>query len=313
MIVYIYSRHIHTISLHYIQINLQHSRTATSNLIQLINELNIDLVFVQEPYLINNKLAGIPKKFKTFTYGNDRKRAAVIVNNCEVDVIMINQLSNKDCVVVEVSMRDLRFYAVSKYFDYDENIEQDIVEIESILEYVKGQGLLIAADTNSRSKLWFDTVTNFRGKKLEEFITTSDLNILNEDNETPTFETVRGQSKIDLTISNNALCHFITGWKCGEKESCADHKIISFQLLKHKTGFGITDGQHFTTVRYIIKENDFPKFDSSLKEHITSMFRCKSDGSDLKKLEEELCGKLSSSKDNELVSELYCRNKTIRP
>ena len=47
------------------QINLQHSRTATSNLVQLINQHRIDVAFIQEPYTIRNQLAGIPKTFRT--------------------------------------------------------------------------------------------------------------------------------------------------------------------------------------------------------------------------------------------------------
>lgn len=100
-----------------IQLNAQHSRAATSNLIQLISANNIDLAFIQEPYVINNQLAGIPKTFKTFTHGNGRKRSAIIVNNREMDTIMINQLSDADCVVVEVSLQKFKFYAVSKYCD----------------------------------------------------------------------------------------------------------------------------------------------------------------------------------------------------
>ena len=51
------------------QINLQHSRTATNNLGQLINQHNVDITYVQEPYTINNKLAGLLRSYKVYTFG----------------------------------------------------------------------------------------------------------------------------------------------------------------------------------------------------------------------------------------------------
>ena len=44
-----------------LQVNLQHKRAATSNLVHMMSENKIDLAFVQEPYIIRNNLAGIPK------------------------------------------------------------------------------------------------------------------------------------------------------------------------------------------------------------------------------------------------------------
>ena len=84
------------------QINLQHSRTATSNLVQVINQHNIDITHIQEPYTINNKLAGLPRSHKVYTSGDRRKRTATVINNDQLHVTLITQLSNEDCVVVEV-------------------------------------------------------------------------------------------------------------------------------------------------------------------------------------------------------------------
>jgi hypothetical protein len=43
------------------QINLQHSRTATDNLMELIEKEGIDVAFIQEPYTVHNRVAGITK------------------------------------------------------------------------------------------------------------------------------------------------------------------------------------------------------------------------------------------------------------
>ena len=125
------------------QINLQHSRTATSNLVQLINQHRIDVAFVQEPYTIRNQLAGIPKTFRTYTYGNDRSRTAIIIsNNCWC------HNNNPNCIAIDIKYNGKTLYGASMYFDSNEDIEGDLQKMENMLHYTNGNSLLILADTN---------------------------------------------------------------------------------------------------------------------------------------------------------------------
>jgi len=71
------------------------------------------------------------------------------------------------------------------YFDSRKDIEEDIRQLEKVMDYTKTNGLIIAVDSNARSKMWHDTVTNQRGKILEEFIICNDLYVVNEATETP--------------------------------------------------------------------------------------------------------------------------------
>jgi hypothetical protein len=56
---------------------------------------NIDVAFLQEPYTVRNNVAGFPKSFRIYAYGNGRKRAAVIVNN-KIDAVAVKQVSDED-------------------------------------------------------------------------------------------------------------------------------------------------------------------------------------------------------------------------
>jgi len=47
-----------------IQINLQHSRLATDNLMKIIEEDTTDILCIQEPYTIQNKIVGLSKKYR---------------------------------------------------------------------------------------------------------------------------------------------------------------------------------------------------------------------------------------------------------
>jgi hypothetical protein len=47
-------------------------------------------------------VAGFPKGFRIFAHGNGRKRAAIIVNNNNVDVINMIQASHEGAIVTEL-------------------------------------------------------------------------------------------------------------------------------------------------------------------------------------------------------------------
>ena len=153
-----------------IQFNLQHSRLATDNLLKIIEEDGTDILCIQEPYTIRNKIAGLPQTYKVFASGEGRKRAAVVVNNKKVDTLLINQLSDEDAVVLEIMVDNTRIIIASMYFDINRPIEFDMQKIEATLEHATGAGVIIAMDSNSRSTSWHDVLTNRRGKILEEFL-----------------------------------------------------------------------------------------------------------------------------------------------
>jgi len=199
-----------------LQLNLQHSRVATANVTQILH-YNTDVAFVQEPYTILNKVAGFPKGFKIFTLGSDRKRSAIIVNNKDIDVIAITQASHEDAILSEFRYEGIKFYGASLYFPIDRDIKRDLETIEEIIRLTKGEGLLLAIDSNARSKIWSDTYTNARGRALEEYIITRDLLIMNEDSDVPTFESIRGRSWIDLTLCNSTQAQKIEDGRAERK------------------------------------------------------------------------------------------------
>jgi hypothetical protein len=120
---------------------------------------------------------------------------------------------------------DKHFCAASIYLDHNDPIENNINTIEKILKFTKGAKLIIAIDSNSRSRTWYDVLTNSRGKGLEEFFACKQLHIINEDNTKTTFHSSRGSSNFDLTVVNNQMLADIKEWEILEEESCSDHTI----------------------------------------------------------------------------------------
>jgi hypothetical protein len=113
-----------------LQLNPQHSRSATYNLTEIIIQNNIVVAFLQELYTVLNNVAGIPKSFKIFAYCNDRNRAAVIVNNNKIDAVAVKQVSYENTSLIEFSYKGLNFYGASLEFAIDRDMGKDIGKVE---------------------------------------------------------------------------------------------------------------------------------------------------------------------------------------
>jgi len=251
------------------QINVQHSRTATDNLMNLIEQDSSDIIFMQEPYLYNNRMTGLRNSSRNYTSPAGTSRAAILITNNKIDAILIKQLSNSDCVLIELKYNNTKFYAASMYFDITEKIERELDKMEEILDFTKGNGLLIAVDRNSRSTTWHDSQTNKRGEILEEYVISRNLHIMNEESDQTTFQSRRGSSNIDVTIVNNQLLNALQNWKISEEESCSDHNIIKFDLRQdtyHDTEYS------YTGYRYVVTDGSLKTFDSNLSRLVATKF-----------------------------------------
>ena len=60
------------------QVNLQHSRAATDNLMQIMSTENIGITFIQKPYIYQNRPKEISKGYRTYTHGEGKSRATII-------------------------------------------------------------------------------------------------------------------------------------------------------------------------------------------------------------------------------------------
>jgi hypothetical protein len=112
---------------------------------------NSDIIFIQEPYLYQNRLAGIKNLNRNYISHEDKSRAAMIITNNKIDTILIKQMSTPDSTLIELQYDNTKFSAPRIYFDIKE-IERNLDNTEGILEFTKGKGLIIAVDSNARSK-----------------------------------------------------------------------------------------------------------------------------------------------------------------
>jgi hypothetical protein len=99
------------------------------------------------------------------------------------------------------------------HLDINKDIDKKTEKVDEIRRFSKDIGVLIAMDSNSKSKAWHDNHTNPRGKTLEEYLLSSNIHIMNEESEQTTFQSRRGRSNIDLTKVNNRILKNFNDWK----------------------------------------------------------------------------------------------------
>jgi exonuclease III len=230
------------------QINLQHSRVATANLMKYTADNKVDIICIQEPYILQGRTVGIDAHYNIFTAGEDHSRAAVIITNREMDATLITQLSDEDAITLEITKGDTTIILASMYVD-----RQNPLELDKILQQAKRVGAIIAMDSNARSTSWHDTTTDKRGKHLEEYIISKQLHIMNEPSTNTTFVSRRGKSNIDLTLTTSNLLRRISDWEISDEESNSDHSIIIYDI---RTDTSLINNTQMTGKKYIEKHGN---------------------------------------------------------
>jgi len=125
----------------------------------------IDILCLQEPYTIGNKLAGLSKSLKNYTAGARRKWSAIVDNDKQIDTTKITQLSDEDMEVLETKFGNATLLIASMYFDINRTIDYDLQKMQAILMHANGLGIVFAVDSNARYTSLHDVLTNKRGKE----------------------------------------------------------------------------------------------------------------------------------------------------
>jgi len=191
-------------------------------------ENNIDLAFIQEPYLVECRIALFPLNFQIIS-SEDRPKAAIVINPKTLKIMILERFTSNLDVFALVMCNDFEFYCVSSYMPPTIPINQCIDRINFFLNEVSPQEIVICSDTNAKSKVWFSPTNSLRGEDLLEFVIQNNLIILNNC-KTPTFLSPSGQSNIDLTLVNVNSFNKINKWKVEDIETNSDHSYITFEL-----------------------------------------------------------------------------------
>jgi len=222
-------------------------------------EKKIDFVLVQEPLITTNNSV---YAFETCPRAHISREsgAAILVLTKRFQVILLGTYSSSHTVAVRVKFGPRKgdhVILVSSYFKYNTPAVQHVEQISHIVE--KENKVLVGADTNGHSKLWFSEVRNRRGRTVEEFIEKYDLRVHNVAGHMNTFRRRDNRtSNIDVTLTTADIVHLIDNWEVND-ETDSDHRVISFTISVKKP-----TPKNLCPTRYDTKSADWDRFNSAL-------------------------------------------------
>lgn len=237
-----------------IQLNCNGAKLATHELIKYLIDNKIQIAFLQEPYSVkrgeNNKIPGITSKISVY-YTNERNfQTAIVCLDPLLNPLYFPQLSNPYLTLISVTVNNTQVFALSVYLPPRDNRQIIINDLNKILDFTNGKRILICGDFNARSNLWFDTINDRKSQIIEELLINHNLTVVNAPNNLPTFQTVNGESNIDLTITSTFPDINITNWETVNATS-SDHNLIKFKI---NTNFGVVNNDK-QTLKYKLDPN----------------------------------------------------------
>ena len=142
------------------------------------------------------------------------------------------------------------------------------------------QRLVLCGDFNARSNVWSNnSVTDVKGEEVEGILLKHNMIVMNDPNSTPTFDSGRGQSWIDLTVCGDLIADKIRNWRVVNEESLSFHKMIKFDIQTIRTD-SIVEKCHYNST-------DWKHFNECLKEKfVYSNITAKMQVSDITELDE---------------------------
>ena len=249
------------------QINLARSQLASNELATIAARENTDILIIQEPYAIRNTPTKPTASAKLVTANgpDEYPWATIIVLNPAWRITNIKQAGNEYLAVAHVETEQEEIYIASIYMRNTEDPADLIDKIENLIRRTKGKNIIIGGDTNSQSTSWGADHTNTRGEHVEDLITRQGLEIINKENQPPTFQTLRAKSFIDLTLAKGRVTRRISNWVVREGETTSDHNLITYEISPDtRDGRGTRNENHS---RFNTRIRNLKKLHEALQEY----------------------------------------------
>lgn len=227
----------HTSSISYnpllrcLQINLRHSKNASTNLSQLILNLSIDVVLIQEPYAVPGPtpiLPDIPKDFLIFhDLSKEHAYGAVILVRKSIlrdnRVLCLHKGNHAACVEINSHLGIFRF--VSLY------LRPSLVNFSETasdcFDALATPHSIFGIDANAKNHLWNCSQTNEKGVELERLVLHSKLNVVNVDKQHLDF-VPGGTAFVDVTLAGDHVK--VRRWLFLPFPSLSDHPFLYFEI-----------------------------------------------------------------------------------
>ncbi|CAM1321192.1 Uncharacterised protein g7709 [Pycnogonum litorale] len=157
------------LSLKIAQLNVGKSRLATDNLFQSIVEDNFDILFITEPYTMNNLVDSFPgcAIFQSSSH-ETRVKSAIVVPPGPLTFSMNNTYDNENVICVQTIVEGNTLSFISAYFEPQTDIQTYLCGIDAFVSTLQNtNNVLICMDSNCKSSTWGSETTDERGETLD--------------------------------------------------------------------------------------------------------------------------------------------------
>lgn len=211
------------------QINAQRSSAVSADLEMIMREKNIDVLCLQEPYVIKGKVRGSSNLIITQP-DSEKTWITIITREDKFQVFRVAYKESEHIMCIHIITEFDDFIIINAYCQFSLQIEPFLNKIEKMLQKVKDKKVLIAMDSNANSSLWFSKETDERGRQVEEFLLQNDMYVLNKSSNVSTYVSVQGESNIDLTMASGNVLSSIQDWQVLEACTTSNHNMISYNF-----------------------------------------------------------------------------------
>jgi hypothetical protein len=152
-----------------------------------------------------------------------------------MDIWLLPGFSCRDLVAVLVKYMEggleTHLFVHSADFSYNSEDPSPTREVEKLVGHCEREKLylVVGYDSNSHNMAWGSTNCKGRGEALIDFVSSTNLEILNQDNE-PTVCSGDSQEVTAITLGSRGLLESITGWGVSAESSLSDYRHILFIL-----------------------------------------------------------------------------------
>lgn len=155
--------------MHIIQANLQRSKLATIELIQVARDKGVSIALIQEPYVgSRGEMKQYPGTHIIQCTLNRQKpvKAAIIVFGDQLGVIHDPQLVTETEAAVKLVAGRLQFGVISVYYEGDQEIEPYLARTKAAYMKLQTNNIIIGGDVNSWSHWWGSNSEDHRGRSI---------------------------------------------------------------------------------------------------------------------------------------------------
>lgn len=227
-----------------------------------MQERHIDYFSIQEPYSINGLVKGFSLTTTNQILGNqdpETRPMAAIICKPHSEPLHLLQHCTEYFTVCKLRLPTCRLNLISGYFQYAHYIDPYLDHLQSVIDKVKGEEIIICIDSKAHSPEWFANKEDDKGRIMLDFIMRNSLEILNTRFQPPTHKL---GTNIDLTLSTVSIAKNLTSWKVLPEDTISDHNLILFDITVDQ------ELQQREINKYSLKSANFETMNNTLSDEV---------------------------------------------